>query len=951
LERVDLAAFEQDKPMKTKWLAGYILLAGAMILRAATNDLTAALQKGLFEEEANRNLDAAISNYQALAMQFDRDRQIAATAIFRLGECYRKLGQTNEAVVQYQRIVREFSNQQTLATLSRQNLAGLGSVSKSDAEKTSHLASPESAAASAATVVTDDEEQEIRRIRAMIQNSPDLINAPVKIGDAQLTPLGHAANNGQLRVAQFLLDSGAEVNRSRDFNSWPPLLIAAANGHKAMVELLLAKGADVNSRDSSGQTALHLAAENGFQSVAEALLANKADVNARDKNQVTPLHLAARKGHSAMVAFLLVHQAEPNAQDAKGQTSVSLAAQAGHSETLNKLLAAGARPDVEDSNGLTPLSYAADDGHLDSVKALLEAKANPDAGKIDLPLAQAMWNKHLEIAELLLRTGADPNRSAMATQRLKQPGARDEFYPSFPYGPYTPLQIAVAQGDIAMVKLLFQFKANPNAKEPWTADANPLTFSALQNVEMLKAFLAAGADPNAAHASGRSLLFVAAADQNADAVAALLAKGAQVNPPSNSEFVPLLAAISESPAGTNTVKLLLDAKADVNARSAGGNTPLLRAMEARNPAVAKLLLDRGADPNLAYKNGYTPLHCAVNVENTNLMQLLLDHKADPNLRNNEGRTPLDLVKEQDSRSGILTIPQRPGLRSFPGTSQSSQPAPSASLADLLRQHGAVDNLPRWDQISVSRPAMNFSAMVFQKGTNNWNRFTLLETILNYYDSQKTYSVPAGNNTWNGYPADAMMPFPDLTRVVIVRHTHGTTNETRVKINLLDNTNGIDCSKDVTLEFGDVMEIPEREHALGEASAGLMASQRAAMANCLKGSVQLVVRDQKVQLSLYPYPYSSLIGSVLNSSEAKKVLLSSSDLSRVKMTRCDPKTGKRLEWVINCAPSPEAVPVDAGSTFSQRLQAITELSRSGGQFGAAPDLWLRDGDVIEVPEKP
>jgi hypothetical protein len=34
-----------------------------------------------------------------------------------------------------------------------------------------------------------------------------------------------------------------------------------------------------------------------------------------------------------------------------------------------------------------------------------------------------------------------------------------------------------------------------------------------------------------------------------------------------------------------------------------------------------------------------------------------------------------------------------------------------------------------------------------------------------------------------------------------------------------------------------------------------------------------------------------------------------------------------------------------------LQAITELSRSGGQFGAAPDLWLRDGDVIEVPEKP
>src|SRR5215472_1866249 len=50
------------------------------------------------------------------------------TAIFRLGECYRKLGRTNEAVAQYQRIVREFSDQQTLATLSQQNLAGLGAV-------------------------------------------------------------------------------------------------------------------------------------------------------------------------------------------------------------------------------------------------------------------------------------------------------------------------------------------------------------------------------------------------------------------------------------------------------------------------------------------------------------------------------------------------------------------------------------------------------------------------------------------------------------------------------------------------------------------------------------------------------------------------------------------------------------------------------------------------------
>ncbi len=95
-------------------------------LSAATNDLSGLLQKGLFEEEANRNLDAAVQAYQALITAFDQDRKLAATAVFRLGECYRKLGKTNEAVLQYDRIVREFADETTLATLSRQNLAGLG---------------------------------------------------------------------------------------------------------------------------------------------------------------------------------------------------------------------------------------------------------------------------------------------------------------------------------------------------------------------------------------------------------------------------------------------------------------------------------------------------------------------------------------------------------------------------------------------------------------------------------------------------------------------------------------------------------------------------------------------------------------------------------------------------------------------------------------------------------
>src|SRR5712692_2868932 len=89
---------------------------------SAAEGVNELLQKGLFEEEANHNLDAAIKAYQSVITQQDDQRKLAATAVFRLGECYRKLGRTNEATAQYERILRDFADQPSLAALSRQYL-------------------------------------------------------------------------------------------------------------------------------------------------------------------------------------------------------------------------------------------------------------------------------------------------------------------------------------------------------------------------------------------------------------------------------------------------------------------------------------------------------------------------------------------------------------------------------------------------------------------------------------------------------------------------------------------------------------------------------------------------------------------------------------------------------------------------------------------------------------
>jgi hypothetical protein len=296
-----------------------------------------------------------------------------------------------------------------------------------------------------------------------------------------------------------------------------------------------------------------------------------------------------------------------------------------------------------------------------------------------------------------------------------------------------------------------------------------------------------------------------------------------------------------------------------------------------------------------------------------MVELLLDHHADPNVKNNNGKTPLDLLKDIMAQNWAVNNPTE--LKAF-----------AKELADLLRQHGALDNPTDWDHIQVSCLGSDYSATVFQKNTNDWNRFTLLETVLHFYESTSLSSSWAGVGQGVRYPFKPGIPFPDLSRVTIMRPSQESTNVTRIKVNLLNDTNGIDCSKDVPLKFGDTVEIPEREHTLAESDTN-GPTWIAQISSCLRSrssAVKLIVAGgQTIQLQLYQFvPFGSGIGVLLGSSQAQSVLTSDSDLSRVKVTRRDPKTGRKQQWVLDCSVN-----------------------------GSTSDLWLRNGDVIEVPEKP
>ena len=72
-----------------------------------------------------------------------------------------------------------------------------------------------------------------------------------------------AALRGDLESMHKALWEGAEVDARDLQDGWTPLQLAAMRGHDSCVQLLVVKGANVNSRDNYGGTAAHKAASNG----------------------------------------------------------------------------------------------------------------------------------------------------------------------------------------------------------------------------------------------------------------------------------------------------------------------------------------------------------------------------------------------------------------------------------------------------------------------------------------------------------------------------------------------------------------------------------------------------------------------------------------------------------------------------------------------------------------
>ncbi|CAG9788988.1 unnamed protein product [Diatraea saccharalis] len=222
------------------------------------------------------------------------------------------------------------------------------------------------------------------------------------------------------------------------FSSGIVFLAACTAGDKDEVLRLLKMGADINTANVDGLTALHQACIDDNLDMVEFLVTHGADVNRGDNEGWTPLHATASCGFLSIARYLLENGADVGAVNYDGELPVDIAESDAMEEMLQKAIndkgvdceksrnaevdtlmsdaknwAANGYVEVRDpKTGGTPLHVAAAKGYIDVAKTLLEdCNAEPDCMDYEgwTPLhAAALWGQK-EAAALLLKYGADPH--------------------------------------------------------------------------------------------------------------------------------------------------------------------------------------------------------------------------------------------------------------------------------------------------------------------------------------------------------------------------------------------------------------------------------------------------------------------------------------------------------------------------------------------------------------
>jgi ankyrin repeat protein len=326
----------------------------------------------------------------------------------------------------------------------------------------------------------------------------DLLAAHANVESANAdgqTALMILARTDNVEAARVLLAHRANVNARERWRGQTPLMWAAAEAQPAMVQLLLARGAQADARSNVNDWERQVTTEPRMQS--------------RPSGGFTPLLYAARRGCLECARHLLDRGADKNLADPDGVTPMLEAVLNFNFDVASLLIQRGADVNRWDYWGRAPLYAAVDLNTL------------PVGGRADRPSTDRTTS--LSLIEQLLKAGANPNLQLKLFPPYRS--LRDDRGADGMLGVgSTALLRAAKAGDVPAMRLLLAHGANdelPNANgiTPLMAAAgngsSPIDTrgrykSEPQALEALELLIAAGANVNARDVSGQTALHGAA---------------------------------------------------------------------------------------------------------------------------------------------------------------------------------------------------------------------------------------------------------------------------------------------------------------------------------------------------------------------------------------------------------------------------------------------------------
>jgi uncharacterized protein len=341
---------------------------------------------------------------------------------------------------------------------------------------------------------------------------------------------------------------------------------AAMRGDVAAVRALLAKKVNVNAPQNDGATALHWAVQRGNVELVNLLVRSGANVKAATREGVTPLWMASLNGDAAALGALIEAGADPNEKLPLGRTPLMIASRTGNVAAMTVLLDKGADANAKETlRGTTPVMWAADEGHAPAVKLLIDRGADLKARSNPAPRGRGP----------ALGKANDPRKQVAAQ------GA------------------ALAAGRALDLGELSTLGGGRGIGGGGGGGGRNAAAGA-------RGAAAGGRGGRGRGADGSNF------EQDDAAVAAGLFRRGPA-PSDGGELTPLVYAVRAN--DVESVKVLLDAGADVNQTTGYGWSPLLVATQNRYYELGKYLLDRGANPNLGNKGDWVPLYLATDNRN------------------------------------------------------------------------------------------------------------------------------------------------------------------------------------------------------------------------------------------------------------------------------------------------------------------------------------------------